>query len=197
MRRIVTKKRILILCEGVTEEVYGKALRSKYVPRDLQRVVTIEINRHKKNDPLNLVAEAKKRVSQAKRERMPFSHVWLFFDHDNSPHLSHVMNEINRNEFHLAFTAISIEFWFIIHYEDCGKAFINGEECSKYLKKLWPSYHKTKINHFIELEPYVENALDRAKVLEEKNKDFDILSAQPYTSVHKLIDFFKALGTSA
>jgi len=193
-RRVASNRRVLILCEGFTEEVYAKSLRSKYLPRELQRVVTVDVVRHKKNDPLNLVAEAKDRVKQARKEKVPYQDVWLFFDHDNSPHLQKVFEEVAVQGFDLAFTAISIEYWFILHFEDCGRPFANGDECLKYLKKHWPNYHKTKLNHLQELGGYIEEAIIRAKKREKQSGGVSILDQQPYTSVHKLVAFFKELG---
>ena len=193
-RRAVSHRRVLILCEGITEEVYAKTLRTAFLPRNLQRTVTVDVVRHKKNDPMSLIAEAKARVKQAKKEKAPYEDVWLFFDHDNSPHLQAVFQQAEKHGFHLAFTAISLEYWFILHFEDCGKAFRDGEECLKHLKKLWPIYHKTKLNHFERLGNYVDLAIDRAERRESMNAGVPILEQQPYTSVHKLIAFFKALG---
>lgn len=193
-RRIASHTRVLILCEGVTEEVYSKALRTAFLPRNLQRTVTVDVVRYKKNDPTSLLKEAKERYKQAKKEKIPYSHVWLFFDHDNSPNLKPAIDEAMREGFKLAFTAISLEYWFILHFEDCGKAFNSGEECLKYLKQHWPNYHKTKINHFVELGNRLTLAIERAERLEKKNTGVPIAEAQPYTSVHELIAFFRQLG---
>lgn len=185
---------MLILCEGVTEEVYSKALRTAFLPRNLQRTVNVDVVRYKKNDPLSLVDEAKHRVKQAKKDKIPYDVVWLFFDHDNSPGLQQAVDQAQQLGFKLAFTAISIEFWFILHFEDCGKAFSNGEECLKYLIRLWPKYHKTKINHFVDLGSRVELAVERAERLAKRNEHSKITEAHPYTSVQQLIAFFKELG---
>lgn len=193
-KRTASQERVLILCEGVTEEIYSKALRSAFLPRSLQRTVTVDVIRYKKNDPNSLLEEAKHRVKQAKNERIPYSYVWLFFDHDNSPHLQHVIEEASKLGFKLAFTAISLEYWFILHFEDCGKVFTNAEDCLKHLLKLWPKYHKTRINHFTELENRVTMAIERAEHLEKKNTGIKVFNAQPYTSVHQLIAFFKSFG---
>lgn len=193
-RRIASNKRVLVLCEGVTEEVYAKALRTAFLPRHVQRTVTIDVVRHKKNDPLNLIAEAIDRVKSAKKERIPYDYVWLFFDDDNSPHLPEVMDRVEKHGFNLAFTSICIENWFILHLEECGRAFANGEECEKYLKRSWPNFHKTKVNHFTELREHLETAIHHAKRLEIRNEGISILQAKPYTSVHKLVDFFNKLG---
>lgn len=194
MRRAAKNRRVLILCEGFTEEIYAKSLRSDLLPRSLQRTVQVEVIRHKKNDPLNLIAEAKKRVKQAKKEKTPYQDVWLFFDHDHSPHLKEVFDIVESEGFHIAFSAISIELWFIMHFKDCSRTFKDGEECLKYLKKNWPVYHKTKLNHYVELRAYLEQAVARAEQLEKKYEGKVTAEFNPYTSVHQLIGFFRALG---
>lgn len=193
-RRVVTGKRILILCEGVTEEVYAKSLRTHFLTREMQRVVTVEVVRHKKNDPLNLLLEAKERLTQAKREKQPFSTVWIFLDHDNSPHLDVVFREIQKYGYSVAFSAISIEFWFLLHFENSGKAFSNSSECIKHLNKYWPNYHKTKLNHFKELGGYLDIAIKRAEALEKRSAGVPLEKVQPITTVHHLVTFFKKLN---
>lgn len=193
MRRAATNRRLLILCEGFTEEIYAKSLRSVLVPRSLQRNVQVEVVRHKKNDPLNLILEAQKRVKQAKKEKTPYQDVWLFFDHDHSPHLEEVFATSEKEGFHLAFSAISLELCFIMHFEDCTKVFKDGEECLKQLKKLWPNYHKTKLNYFVELKAYMDDAIVRAERLEKKYEGRITPAFNPYTSVHRLVNFFKEI----
>lgn len=193
MKRSSTYHRILILCEGFTEEIYAKSLRTAFLSRAMQRSVTVEVVRHKKNDPLNLITEAKKRVKQATKEKTPYQDVWLFFDHDNSPHLSEAFAIAQKEGYKLAFTAISLEFWFILHFEDCGRAFKDGEECLKHLKKLWPTYHKTKLNHFAELGSFLDLAISRALQLEKKYVGNSMSSEfNPYTSIHQLILKFQS-----
>lgn len=193
MNRRITQKRILILCEGFTEEIYAKSLRSNLLSRELQRTVSVEVLRHKKNDPLNLIAEAKSKVASAKKARAPYDEVWLFFDHDNSPHLPRVIPDAEKAGFHLAFSAISLEYWFILHFEDCGRIFSNADECYRYLLKLWPIYHKTKLNHFEQLFSYMDAAIERAERRERHNKGVELIDRIPFTSVHKLVEFFKHL----
>lgn len=185
-------KRILVLCEGVTEYLYAKSLQNQ-LPREKRRYLSIEIGQSQQNDPLSIVKEAERKIKVAEKERNKYDTVWLFFDHDNSPQLDSALERADRAGFSLAFTAISLEYWFILHFEDCGKAFANGEECMRYLKKHWPNYHKTKLNHFAELLGRLDVAVERAERLEKRNKGLDIGDAQPYTSVHHLIAFFKAL----
>lgn len=185
-------KRILIFCEGMTEYLYAKSLQNQ-LPREKRRYLSVEIGQSQQNDPLSIVKEAERKVKIAEKERNKYDNVWLFFDHDNWPQLKEALIRAEREGFKLSFTAMSIEYWFILHFEDCGKAFANGEECLKYLKKHWPGYHKTKINHYAELEDRLDVAIERAERLEKRNEAIEIIDAQPYTSIHHLIAFFKAL----
>lgn len=194
MKRAVSNRRVLILCEGFTEEIYAKSLRGAYLSRLQQRNVAIEVVRHKKNDPSNLILEAKKRIKEGRRQKQQYTDVWLFFDNDNSPHLNAVFDEIVTYGIHHAYSSISIEFWFLLHFVNVGRAFSSNTECINELKKHWPTYHKTKINHFRELEPYLEIAIERAKSLESKIDLDDLSNTNPYTSVFKLVEFFKNLN---
>lgn len=194
MGRRRSYKRILILCEGFTEDVYAKTLRAQ-LPRDKQRMISVEIVRHKQNDPSSLLSEARKRSLAAKREKNAYDTIWLFFDHDNSPHLEKVFEGIEKEQFEIAYSSICIEHWFILHFEDCGRNFGNAEATVKHLKNLWPSYHKTKVNHFNELKPNLKVAISRAEQLcKEKEKDYPILNRQPYTTIHRLVAFFRNLN---
>ncbi len=185
-------KRILILCEGMTEYLYAKSLQNQ-LPPEKRRHLSIEVSHSQKNDPQSIVKEAERKVKIADKERNKYDDVWLFFDHDNWPQLKEGIEKAKKLNFKLAFTAMSIEYWFILHFEDCGKAFTNGEECIKHLKKYWPAYHKTKLNHFALLADKLAVAIERAERLEKRNEAVEITAAQPYTSVHHLIAFFKAL----
>lgn len=116
------------------------------------------------------------------------------FDHDNSPHLADAFRIIAQNGLRHAFCAICLEHWFILHYEDCGKAFKNGAEALEYLKKFWPQYHKTKSKPYQELRNRLEVAKVRARVL-MNNQETDVSPAKlnPYFSICDLISFFEAL----
>lgn len=185
-------KRILILCEGVTEYLYSKSLQAS-LSRERQRMVTIEVIQHKQNDPRSLVKEAKKKVIKAQREKNAYDCVWLFFDHDNSPHLAEAFEICSQEGFNLAYSAISLEFWFILHFEDSGRLFRDGEECLRYLMRLWPKYHKTKLNHFAQLTGSMDDAIVRAERLEKKYAGRITSESNPYTSVHQMIAFFRSL----
>jgi len=193
MTRLRVNKRILILCEGMTEYIYARSLQME-LPRDLQRSVSIEVFYQNQHDPKSLALEARKRVRSAVKERNAYDTVWLFFDNDRWPQLKEAFDLIAKDHFRIAYTAICIEHWFILHFENCGRAFNNADEALKYLNRLWPAYHKTRTNAYRELKIQLATAIERANVI-NRNQDNGILlhERNPYFSVHELIDFFEEL----
>lgn len=183
-------KRILILCEGVTEYLYAKSLQSE-LPRSLQRSISIEIDYNSRNDPKSLAEEARKRKRKARKERNSYDSVWLFFDHDNWPQLEAAFRIIDSEGFCIAYSSMCIEHWFILHFENCGRSFQDGTEALRFLKTKWPEYHKTKLKHYEILKDELYTAIDRAKTL-RRNVQTDLPKHQrnPYFTVDKLIDFF-------
>jgi len=184
-------KRILILCEGLTEYLYAKSLQAQ-IPRSLQRSISIEIDNNSRNDPKSIALEAQKRKIKAKKERNPYDSIWLFFDNDNWPQLEEAFRIIESEGFCVAYSSICIEHWFILHFEDCGRAFQNCKEAFSFLKTLWPNYHKTKIKHYQELHKELNLAIERAKTLRRtKQTNLPVHKRNPLFTIDKLIDFFK------
>jgi len=165
------------------------------LPRDQQRSVSIEIDFDTENDPLKLVKAAMKRKQRAKKERNPYDDIWLFFDHDNWPQLPDAFQIIHKEGLEIAYSAICIEHWFILHFEDCGRAFADGKEAERYLKKYWPTYHKTKIKHFAFLKDRLEVARERAALIRKRAEpEKEVFEQNPYTTIDHLIDFFEKLA---
>jgi RloB-like protein len=186
-------KRILILCEGATEYIYAKSLQME-LPRDLQRSVAIEIFYQTQNDPKSLTQEAHRRQRNSVKERNPYDDVWLFFDNDNWPQLAEAFELISKYGFRIAYTSICLEHWFILHFEHCGRSFPNGDQALNYLNRLWPAYHKTKINAYKELKERLAAAIDRANTINRnQNEEIQVHERNPYFTVHELIRFFDEL----
>lgn len=186
-------KRILILCEGQTDLQYAKALKQT-LPRQVQRNIEIDIDSYKKKDPLNLAKEARRRKQKARTEKNAYDRIWLFFDNDNKPNLREAFNIIFTEDFSFSYSSICIEFWFLLHYKDTGRAFQNCHEVINQLEKYLPHYHKTKINHFEILSDNLGTAKNRAKrILTTYGNIVDYSTTNPYTSVDELIDFIEEL----
>jgi hypothetical protein len=183
--------RILILCEGQTELLYAKALKQS-IPREIQRNFEIDIFSYKKTDPKSLAIEAKRRKNEALRERNSYDIIWLFFDNDNNPKLKEAFDIIFEENFRFAYSSICIEFWFILHFEDCGRAFRNSSEALNYLVRLWPEYHKTRLNHYSLTSDKLEIAKERAIRIRARLRGQDTYYIfNPFSNVDELIDFIR------
>lgn len=185
-------KRILILCEGLTEKLYATSLRSD-LPRSLQRSISVDIVKGDEQDPSHLFKEAMAKSKKAQKEKNPYDLIWLFFDHDNWPQLPEALGQMEKEGFKLAYTALCLEHWFILHYEDCGRAFQKGEEVVRHLKKFWKNYHKTKRNHYAFLKDKLEDAIERANRINLRQQDLPLFERNPYCSIPDLIVYFRSL----
>ncbi len=191
--KLKVNKRILILCEGVTEYLYAKTLQSE-LPRSLQQSISVEVFYSTKNDPKQLVAEAHRRLKAAAKERNPYDTVWLFFDKDQWPDLEGTFRQITRDRFEFAYSAIAIEHWFILHFEHCGRSFQTGEEALRHLTRLWPEYHKTRLNHYKHLRERLALAMERAELINrQQDEEIAIHVRNPYFTIQRLVDFFDRL----
>lgn len=185
-------KRILILCEGVTEELYAKSLRED-LPRQIQRSISVEVSVGDQHDPLNLVKEAISKSKKATKEKNAYDSVWLFFDHDNWPQLREAFELIESEGFQSAYTSLCMEHWFILHFEDCGRAFQRGEEALRHLRNLWPAYHKTKLNHYAALKSNLPVAVERVNRINKREQEIALFERNPYCTIPDLIAFFRTL----
>jgi len=120
-------KRILILCEGVTDKLYATSLRAE-LGRNLQRNIAVEGAVGDQQNPLDLVKEAIGKKKKARKEKNPYDNIWIFFFHDNWPQLRNAFRLMEMEEFKFSFTALCLEHWFILHFEDCERAFQRGED---------------------------------------------------------------------
>lgn len=185
-------KRSLILCEGTTEELYAKSLRSD-LPRKLQRSIAVEIALADRQDPMSLVKQAIAKKKKAKKEKNQYDVIWLFFDHDNWPQLKQAFESIAQEGLEFAFTSLCIEHWFILHFEDCGRVFQKGIDAFDHLGKLWPGYHKTKMNHYALLKSKLAFAIERANQINTRQEDLNFFEKNPYCSIPQMIAYFNSL----
>lgn len=182
----------MILCEGVTEKLYATSLRSD-LPRNLQRSISVEIAVGDLQDPLHLMKEAIAKRKKASKEKNPYEAIWLFFDHDNWPQLREALSLMEREGFEIAITALCLEHWFILHFEECGRPFQEGKHVVRYLKRFWPAYHKTKQNHYVLLKDNLETAIQRAEGINKRQLELPLVARNPYCSVPELIRYFRSL----
>lgn len=186
-------KRILMLCEGETEEIYLKGLQQSFSRYQL-RMLSFKIKLCKHSDQASLVKQAIEQLNRNQREKTPYDAVWAVFDHDNCPNISKVLQQAKKHGIKLGYSRISIEVWFILHFEKMSAPFLDGNAAVRYLEKRHlPHYHKTKINHFAELQKYLPNGKANAAWLREIKSDLPLHEANPITTMDDLVSFVEGL----
>jgi hypothetical protein len=139
-------KKIMIACEGkYTERLYLKAIN-----QDLRlSTVKITILPHDGTDPLSVVNKVLDKRQDVKREGTweKEDSAWAVFDGDEhlqkDPNNWHqAIQKAKKENIRLAITNPSIEFWFLLHFQDYS-ANIPPDKAVKLLKKHIPNYDKS------------------------------------------------------
>lgn len=169
----VSKSKIMnpnffVFCEGETEEVYIKFLRSVYR-------VPIQIISRKSDSNISdkYIERCKKEYVETRNDK-----TFLMFDLDVNGMLERLQRIPNVV---LLCTNPCIELWFILHYIDCKSA-LTSNECVKKLIKQERQYAKGTLTDFMKskfLESVTE-AIERAKKLP--------LYENPSSSVYCLVE---------
>lgn len=189
-KNITPLKRILIVCEGECEVIYLSGFVSDNIEK--LRAVRIEIFQPHDHSPVGLVKEAKRQVKEAKRDRFPFDEAWVVFDKDGHKKIPNAFEEARHLNIKIAFSAISFEYWILLHFSKEKKVFYKGETLVKYIcKNYFPNYVKTE-NNYVNLKSKLETALNNARWLHDQNSiDLNIgkriYQLDVYTDFDKLI----------
>ena len=161
--------------------------------RKIQRDIDIQIVQSKKSEPKSSIKEALYKQKRAKQEGQPFKEVWMVFDDDNRD-LQSTFTELKKEKINIAFTSISIEFWFILHFEQTGKHFLNPEAAVHKLLQLKSDYKKTNPYLWQEFKPNYADAIINAKRLRKQLDNCDMYNAhrcKPFSNIDVLIERIK------
>lgn len=189
IKRKKVTQRILILCEGKTEKLYLANLKST-LPRDIQRDVDIDILQAKNSEPTNTIKEIKQKRNIAKQEKQPYKELWMVFDDDNRK-LKELFQNLAIENIFAAYSSISIEFWFILHFDPPTKRHFTNQEALSHLLKLKPDYKKTSPNLWKEFEPHYQKSLKNAQWLRKQYENTDacnLINCKPYTNMDQLTE---------
>lgn len=182
-------QRVLILCEGETEKYYLDAFKGS-LKREVQRTIYVNILQANCSEPVGIVKEAINKQSKAKVDKQPYDTIWLVFDDDKRSNLKQIFAEAKKNRFSIAYSSISIEFWFILHFERTAHEFSSSDKAVKHLKKHLPQYCKTDTNIFSDIrEKHLEHAIPNAAWLKREKgvtSMYNAWSAKPITTMDEL-----------
>jgi hypothetical protein len=166
-------KKVLIACEGkFTEPKYFHAIR-----QDL-RLTTVQVLvlPHDGTDPLSVVNSVLEAREDKKRDKTWLNQdsAWAVFDGDehienNPANWNQAIQKAESQKINLAITNPSIEFWYLIHFQD-HSANISRDKAKERLKLHIPNYDKSICYYLNLLKPLTNQAIARANKIDDLSK---------------------------
>lgn len=183
------KSKILILCEGMTEENYFNAMKEDF---RLPKTISVDVLQSNKVDCKGVVEEA---IKKAKREGI--EKIFVVFDHDNQPKRDEAFKLALSKKIKVIFSSICFESWYLFHFKNSTKTFASEAELEKELKKCtgMEKYEKNDFKHYSVLKDKLAIAKSNAENVRlsvvENNYGIEIFNLNPYTNVDELVLFLE------
>lgn len=180
------KPGIHIIGEGITEQYYFSHIKRLL---GLNCIVKPRFFRN------TCIAEMEKKIEELIGDDI---HVVCVFDRDVSTHnqkererLNHLMNQYMNNENVIFCDSLpSIEYWFLLHYENTNRSFKDSKAAEDALRKFIPDYEKTA--QFLEKEKWVcDLCADEKLALAIKRARSLSSETGSYTNIYKVFLLFK------
>ena len=186
-------KRLLIVCEDLkSSKLYFESFkRDEKLKRDLASV-SIEVV-HPKDHPVGLVTAAKQKKLKAKRDRNPYSEIWIVLDRDCHVNIDKAFNMAYGNGFRIALSVICFEYWILLHFEKTCRAFTKCDDTIDYIRKKHFADYLKSTNVYADLKDRTKNAIINGEWSVNQNKnDIDrgckLYDLAAYTDVHILAE---------
>lgn len=191
--KVLPIKRVLILCEGQSEQIYINGYKSEDMNKRRLANVEVKIYQPKDYSPKGLLAEAKLKRREAIREGMPYDKIWIVFDRDGHANVPQTFEEARVANINIAFSSVCFEVWILLHFEKTSRAFQNCDEVTHFIKhRDYLDYAKTN-NFYNQLSSeHKQNAINNAGWLHGQNSEdiqrgLQIYTLNPYTDFDKLM----------
>ncbi len=195
------KNRILILCQGKTEEIYFKSF--PVVQSDREWLINVFIESHSL-DPKQLVNKAiEMRESAEQNPGQEYNTIWCVFDNDDFKQNFRKGIILADNEnIRTAFSIESFELWLLLHFKKVSiDSPLNREGYITELKKSGrlPNYEKNglSLSHHISYSKLGKikrkKAVTNSKELETKARSARRFYTKQNCTIHRLVEFMEAL----
>lgn len=204
------KKVLLVVTAGETEANYIKELKARLSAHLTANVTVHDIGTRTSVRQAVKLAKACDQQRAASPNKTGFEQIWLVLDrepHEDMPNLRMDLEKLlegNRpkGRWHVAGTNPCIEYWFLLHFQDCKSPFETSLKCLAALRKVCPTYAKPAIPKQV-LEPTaIQTATKRALGKQQSPEglsgrpsslELSFLEANPSTGMHLLIGEFLEL----
>ena len=191
-KRKLSKKRILVLCEGKTEKLYLEGLR-KTLPRQIQRDINLDIIKAKQGEPVTAIKELKQKIKKARHEKQAYYENWIVFD-DDKRDIKGIFQQLPTNSQYV-YNSISIEFWFLLHSIYTSRQFKDSKAVIVEFEKKFGTYSKTDADLWNKFEHLYDKAKENAVKLRKKHSEAgtQLPDRKPYSNMDMLVDRIKRL----
>jgi hypothetical protein len=153
----------LIVCEGSrTEPAYFNGLKRKL------RLPAVQVDVVASEDascPADVVTCAIARKKEGAREGLPYANIWCLMDVEIPAHheaLGEATDQARGKKIHVILSNPFFEYWLLLHFEKVITPFKTDRELQNALKRVHPTYKKTRIG-FDRLYPLVGTAIKHAE----------------------------------
>lgn len=189
-------KKIVIICEGSTEEIYFESIRKhKRLPTVKIKVVNPDCS-----DPLSIVKKAVEIRDYSEREKawLDDDQIWVVYDGDehilnNEENWKTAIELASTENIVLGISNPSFELWFLLHYQE-QNANIRRDVALSNLKKHLPHYTKTTELFPEPLEAVTSTATERAERLKDRiERDGLDNYTNPSTEIYLLVKVLQNL----
>ncbi|MCB0728834.1 MAG: RloB domain-containing protein, partial [Ignavibacteriae bacterium] len=157
----------MIICEGEkTEPLYFTGIKN-----DIRAsALNIQISKRPKNSALQLVEEAIELKEIAKSENNEYDSIWIVIDKDSYSKFEETVSMAESNGINIAFSSISFEIWYLLHFKFTSKPWSKYSDIEKELLKYIPDYYKSNSDMYEKLKDKTSTAITNAKKLREHHK---------------------------
>lgn len=192
------RRRILILCEGAkTEPIYFLGIKADKTLEHQLTGLRIEVSDTIYNTGMELVKEAVQLKKEAVKDQNPYDSIWVVVDLDGYAKHPQAFQMANQHKINMIFSAISFEYWFLLHYGKFNIPFKRSKEVENYLreKNFYRGYKKSH-QHYEQLKGKTYRAIENAKwlrtqVISDENKPY--YKYNPFTNVDELVEYLLEL----
>jgi hypothetical protein len=194
------RQRILIICEGrETEPIYFNGIKTDKRKNNPLTALQIEVYDTKINTGKELVQLAKELKEAAKQERNEYDSIWVVIDKDGYTKHPQAFDQARANKIEIAFSSISFEYWFLLHFTKTSKPFTKSANLIKYMKQgeYYKGYEKS-LDHYQKLKHFTNIAIQNAEWLRKQieYKDYMVdkrYEFNPFTDVDRLVSYLLSL----
>lgn len=164
--------RLFIICEGKeTEPLYFEsAWKERQKQNQLDPTMIVRPGKAK-TYPTAIVKRAIE-IKESSNWDEELDQIWAVFDTEQAgthPDLLRAIQLAEQNQVYLAVSNPSIEYWFLLHFENTNRPFQNADQLCDALRRYIPEYNKSK-PVYLWIREQLETALARAKLFRNGSK---------------------------